>query len=131
MFEKASRKKYRYPSANGLLSTEQLWDLPLKGKLSLNAVAVAISKEIREEENESFVDEATPSQTDNNVRLDIVKFVIKDKLDKISAAEKRKAKKVLRDKIAGSLQESEDRELLSKSPDELRKMLKALEDAED
>lgn len=131
MFEKASRKKYRYPSANGLLSTEQLWDLPLKGKLSLNAVAVAISKEIREEENESFVDEATPSQTDNNVRLDIVKFVIKDKLDKVSAAEKRKAKKVLRDKIAGSLQESEDRELLSKSPDELRKMLKALEDAED
>lgn len=131
MFEKASRKKYRYPSANGLLSTEQLWDLPLKGKLSLNAVAVAISKEIREEENESFVDEATPSQTDNNVRLDIVKFVIKDKLDKVSAAEKRKAKKALRDKIAGSLQESEDRELLSKSPDELRKMLKALEDAED
>ena len=130
-FVKLTQKKYRFPAANGFLTAEQLADLPLKGKVSLNAIAIEINRSIRQAESENFVDSTTPSQTDDLARLEIVKSFIKDKMDKATAAEKRKAKKALRDKIAGSLQESEDRELLSKSPEELRKMLKALEDAED
>lgn len=130
-FVKLTHKKYRFPAVNGMLTAEQLADLPLRGKVSLNAIAIEINKCIRQAESENFVDDSTPSQADDLARLEIVKAFIKLKMDKAAANEKRKAKKALRDKIEGSLQESEDRELLSKSPEELRKMLKALEEDED
>ena len=49
LFEVAARKKYRFDSQKGLLSVEELWDLPLQStkSVSLDSIAIALNKEIK------------------------------------------------------------------------------------
>lgn len=77
LFEKAARGKYRFNSAKGLLTVEQLYDLPLKsGTVNLNQIAIDLNREIKETQEESFVD--TKSTVDQQLvdRLEIVKHII-------------------------------------------------------
>ena len=58
MFEKATRRKLRFTSAAGLLSTEDLWDLPLTsatGKANLDDIAKALNRRLKDAEEVSFV----------------------------------------------------------------------------
>jgi len=57
IFEKATQEKFRYPSTKGLLTTEQLWELPLTAKsgFSLDDVAKAVNAELKAIDTESFV----------------------------------------------------------------------------
>lgn len=87
MFEKASRLKLRFKSVNGLVSVEDLWDVPLT---HLDSIAKALRKELRENE-ESFISE-TKKNTTNELAFEIVKQVIEvrlaEKEEKKAAAEK-------------------------------------------
>ncbi len=77
LFEKAARGKYRFSSAKGLLTVEQLYDLPLKsGTVNLNQIAIDLNREIKETQEESFVD--TKSTVDQQLvdKLEIVKHII-------------------------------------------------------
>lgn len=102
IFERAARGKYRYPSIVGDLLTEQLWDLPLTSKRSacLDDTARSIYTELKSLDEVSFV-ETRPNlrKNDLDVMLEIVKFVIADKMaaaDKAQkAAENAERKRVL------------------------------------
>ena len=79
IFEKATREKFRYPSAKGLLTTEQLWELPLTAKsgFSLDDVAKAVNAELKAVDTESFVaTEANPAKATLETKLEVVKHVI-------------------------------------------------------
>ena len=52
LFENAVRKKYRYPF-NGMISTEDLWDLSLK---NLDTIYKALKSEIKDD-SDSLLDE--------------------------------------------------------------------------
>lgn len=130
MFEKASRLKLRYPSTKGNLTVEDLWDLPLtsaKGP-SLDELAIALNKKVKETAEESFVIKKSTANTRLALMFDIVKHIIEVKMDEADAAKKRVAKKQQKDKLLGILAKKEDEELLSKNPDEIRKMLDELSD---
>lgn len=79
IFEKASKQKLRFETSKGFISTEQLWDLPLQsntGKVNLDDLAKEVSAKLKESEVESFVTKGKASNTDDKLRLDILKHVI-------------------------------------------------------
>ena len=86
MFIQASRDKFRFESAKGSLTTEDLWDLNLT---SLDAVAIALDEKIQKLGRKSFVEKRTTSTSELSTKLEIVKFVIETKQ---AEAEERKLK---------------------------------------
>lgn len=80
MFEKATRLKLRFDTPKGLLSVEDLWDLPLTstvGKANLDDVAKALSRKLKAADEESFVAPSTNSAaTADQLKFDIVKHII-------------------------------------------------------
>ncbi|MEZ4363308.1 MAG: hypothetical protein R3B48_24240 [Kofleriaceae bacterium] len=122
LFEYATRNKLRFPSARGELTTEQLWDVPLRSKdeFNLNSIAKAASKAWKDAAEENFVETTkTPEQTRRELSLEVVKHVIEIKLADEAAAKKRaenklekeRLLKILADKQAGVLSELSEQEL--------------------
>ena len=91
IFERAARGKYRYPSIVGELLTEQLWDLPLTSKRSacLDDTARSIYTELKGLDEVSFVEtRPNPRKSELDAMLEIVKFVIADKMAAADSAKK-------------------------------------------
>jgi hypothetical protein len=130
LFEIAARKKFRFPSNKGLLTVEQLYDLPLTGATSLNSVAIAIDDELETTGRRSFVSEActNPGRRELALKLDIVKHVISTKQDEAAARAEAAERKERKQKLLAAIEAAEGRELGAASSADLRKQLAALDD---
>ena len=131
IFEYATRKKLRFASTRGELSTEQLWDVPLRSPdgFNLNAIAKATSKALKDISEESFVETAkTPEHALCETAMDVVKYVIDAKLAEESAAKKRAENKIEKEKLLGILAEKQDGKLSALSEKELQRRIAALDD---
>ncbi len=107
IFEKASKQKLRFETSKGFISTEQLWDLPLQsntGKVKLDELAKEVSTKLKESEVESFVTKGKASNTDDKLRLDILKHVIDVRVAELEALSNQRAnaerKRLLLDVLA-------------------------------
>jgi len=120
MFEYAARNKTRFTSPQGALSVEELWDLPLT---KLNIVAQHIHREIKVGEEESFI--ATRSTNDDVLeqKLDIVKHIIKVRLEENATALDAKKDAAKREKILGLIEKKKDEDLGDLSVEELEALL--------
>jgi len=126
LFEKASKMKLRFQTSRGLVTTEDLWDMPLvdsRTNFSLDALAKWINRQVKEAEEESFVEPHSTKNTTLVLALDIVKRVIEVKLKNIEAQDKRAATTARKDKILEILASKEDEGLRAKSAEELMAML--------
>lgn len=128
LFELATKEKYRFPSAKGLLTTEQLWDLPLLSKNAcLNSIALTLHQELKETPTISFV-----SQTSGNVntsltnKLDIVKHIIAIREEQNAAAKLVSENKAKKARILEILASKQDQALENKSEEELLKLAESL-----
>lgn len=130
MFENASIQKYRYPSSKGELTTEQLWDLPLRlSNFSLNAVAQDLSHTLNATAQTNFVDVGINQEAiDTHNKLEIVKHIITRRLEAIETHKKRDEKKAKRVVILDALAKQEATELTQSSREELLKKLEELDD---
>ncbi len=131
MFEFATRNKLRFQSAKGELSTEQLWEVPLRSRddFNLNAVAKAASKALKEISEESFVETAkTAEHARCEYALEVVKSVIDTRLDEEERAKQRADNKVKKEKLLAILAEKQDGKLSDLSEKELRRQIAALDD---
>jgi len=111
IFEKATREKFRYPSVKGLLTTEQLWELPLTAKsvFSLDDVAKAVNAELKAIDTESFVaTETNPAKATLETKLEVVKHVIAIRLTEDQAAKAAAAKKLEKEKLLAVLGRKQD-----------------------
>ena len=111
IFEKATREKFRYPSTKGLLTTEQLWELPLTAKsgFSLDDVAKAVNAELKAIDTESFVaTETNPAKAALEAKLEVVKHVIAVRLAEDQAAKAAAAKKLEKEKLLAVLGRKQD-----------------------
>ncbi len=111
IFEKATREKFRYPSTKGLLTTEQLWELPLTAKsgFSLDDVAKAVNAELKAIDTESFVaTETNPAKATLETKLEVVKHVIAILLAEDQAAKAAAAKKLEKEKLLAVLGRKQD-----------------------
>ena len=131
VFEYCTRNKLRFASSRGLLSVEQLWDVPLRSSddFNLNAVAKVTSKAWKDLAEDSFVETATtPEHTRRETALEIVKLVIESKLAEETAAKKRADNKVEKEKLLAILAEKQDGKLSALSEKELQRRIAALDE---
>ena len=126
IFEKASRRKLRFGTNVGLLSVEDLWDLPLtEGKVNLNDLAKSVNKLIKDDD-EDFVKvrkRATKEESDNKLRLEILKRIIEVRVEEKERKEKALERKREKELIANIITEKQNEELKNKSIEELKKMI--------
>jgi hypothetical protein len=120
-FREATRKKLRFNTSVGQLSTEQLWDLSLN---QLDTLAVQLQEDYKESGKKSFL--VAKSQKDKDVKLqfDIVIDILSTKVDENKAASDGLKDKAHNQKILDIIALKTDEELAGKSVDELKKMLK-------
>lgn len=128
LFETATREKYTFPSSKGELTVTELWDLPLtsKNNMDLDTVAKAINKQLKESDEESFVTATTGKSKTLQMKLEVVKYIIKVKMDeneaKRTAADKLARKKVLME----ALEQKQQQEILQMTPDQIKAELEKL-----
>jgi hypothetical protein len=91
MFDTVTRNKIRFNTNKGMVSVEDLWDMPLQAKnnFDLDTVAKAIAADIRKNDEDSFIATATKSSVADVLKLDVVKHIIAFKIDERAATAKR------------------------------------------
>lgn len=109
MFKEATRRKLRFNTMNGVLSVEDVWDLPLvsEKKASLNKLAKDLNRALKDSAEESFVEAPTKENAVLQLKFDIVKAIIKTRLEERDArktAADRKARKELLNEIIAKKQ---------------------------
>lgn len=133
MFEKASRDKTRFNSVQGMLTTEQLWDLPLtttrNNVASLNAIAVEIQTDINKSGNMTFVKSngTSPEVADLKEKLAILVHIIGIRETENQAAIDEKAIKTKKAILQELISKKQGEELGNKTVEELQADLAALD----
>lgn len=128
LFEQASRLKIRFPTNVGLLTVEDLWDLPLAhiNRVSLDDVAKFLHRAIKDSEEESFVVKATSVNEKLQIAFDTVKHIITVKLAEKEAAALAATNREKKQKLLSLLAEKNDEQLKGSSVEELQAMIQAL-----
>ncbi len=128
MFEKASKLKLRFDTPKGNFAVEDLWDLPLtKSVSSLDNIAKALNKAVKENgEEESFVTKTIRSNTKLNLKFEIVKHIIKVKLEEIDKAQKADETKVRKEQIMALIRDKKEGLDKEKSLEDLQEILNKL-----
>lgn len=128
MFETAMRRKLRYTTTAGQLNTEDLWDVNLTGKVSLDNIAKDLRRQLKDTDEESFVTTTKPStQTqDLQLKFEIVKYIISVKLREAAAARDAQDRAATKQKLMGVIQQKKDQHLEQLPVEELEKMLASL-----
>lgn len=120
LFEKAAKQKLRFNSNKGQLTVEDLFDLSLT---SLDNIAKAVNRKLKDEAEESFIQKKSTSSTELELQLDILKYIIEYKTG-IEEANKKRAETVARkQQIEEILMRKKSQQLEDLSVDELQAML--------
>ena len=119
MFEIATRTKMRFPF-RGMISVEDLWDLSVK---DLDSIFKTLNTQVKKSQEESLL--ATKSKEDETlaVQIEIVKHIVKTKLDEAETAKQSKELKEKKQKIMEMIAEKKDEALRNASVEELQAML--------
>ena len=125
LFLIASRQKFKFNSTKGLLTVEDLWDLPLQsqtGKASLDEIARELHNKLKEDTEISFV---TPKSSDTTVqqKFDIVKFIIDTRITEREAAVNERARADRRAKLMEVIERKENDNLNNMNIEDLKKLL--------
>lgn len=130
MFEKAARLKLRFSSPQGVLNTEDLWDLPLTSnrtnQANLNNIAREASRELKAQGEEDFVNPRTAIDETLQLRLDIVKRVIQVRQAENEAARAASDRREKKERLLELIAKKQDQQLEGKSLEELTAMVEAL-----
>ena len=123
LFEMATRNKFRFPY-KGMISVEDLWDL---GQVQLDTVYKALNREIKKTDEASLVSTDNLEDAELTAKIKIVEFIFDIKANEAAARKIAAENAEKKRRIAEILAQKQEESLMSKSEDELRKMLKELE----
>lgn len=129
MFEKASRLRLRFSTGKGVLTVEDLWDLPLTsaaGHANLDDIARGLYKKLQEEADISFVNKEKPKLSAEKLQFEIVKHVIEVRLAENEERAKARENSEKKQRILGLIAEKQEEVLKGKSLDELKAMVAEL-----
>lgn len=127
MFEQASKMALRFETNLGMLSTEDLWALPLTSatKVSLDAIAVELHRKISTD-NLSFVDTPAVADATNQLRFEIVKHIIDCKKAEAAARAMERSNADKKQAILALIAKKEGEALESNSLEDLRALAQSL-----
>lgn len=120
LFEKASRLKVRY-HYNGSIAVEDLWNLDVK--ILDEKIFKPLNAQLKQEKEESLLQTKSAADEELEVKIEIVKYIVKEKQAEAAARLQDKELKVKEQKIMEALAANEEKELTNKSPEDLQKML--------
>lgn len=120
LFEIASKQKLRFTTTKGLLSTEDLWDLPLT---TLNDLAQFLNKQVKEAGEESFIEVKSSANEKLDNMFEIVKHIIKVKLAERETLKVAKENANKKAQILELIHQKKNESLASMPVEELEKML--------
>lgn len=123
IFERASKQKLRFTTKKGSLATEDLWELSLT---SLDEVAKNIHAQLKTSEEVSFIKETTKADTELNLKMDILKHIIKVKLDAKEKAAVRAENQAKLEELQELYKDKSREELKSLSKEEIQARIDAL-----
>lgn len=119
MFEFALKNKVRFPY-KGLVSVEDLWDLSVR---DLDGIFKTLNAQVKKSQEESLLATKTKEDETLSVQIEIVKHIVKTKLDEAETAKQNKELKEKKQKIMEMIAEKKDEALRSASVEELQAML--------
>lgn len=122
MFETAIRNKYRYPF-KGEINTEDLWDL---GVEDLDMIYKSLNSQLKQADEESLLDKETDENKELETQVEIIKYIVKTKLDEQELKEKSQERKEQKQRILEILKAKQDESLQNKTEDELLDLLDKL-----
>ena len=127
-FEKASRLKLRFNTNKGDITVEDLWDLKLESRngFDLETVAQSLNRAVKESGEESFVKRRNAKNAVLELKFEIVKYIIKVKMDEAEVAEAKVENKAKKELILGIIANKQNEELQGKSVEELTAMVTSL-----
>lgn len=124
MFKQASKMKLRFATSKGNLSVEDLWDLSLP---VLDKLAVSYDEELAKSPRKSFISNDTyAGNVELELKFNIVKEIITDKLKEKSDRDQAKQKAAERAKLLDLLDKKQSEKLENLSEEELRQRLAEL-----
>lgn len=129
MFEKATRQKLRFDSSKGQLTVEDLWDLPLTsatGKANLDDVARTLHRQLKNDDNVSFVNVEQKSDETVQLKFDIVKHIIDVRLAENATANVLRSNAEKKQNLLAIIAQKESETLMGASLDELKAMVASL-----
>ena len=122
MFEIATRTKMRFPF-KGMVSVEDLWDLSVK---DLDSVFKTLNAQVKKSQEESLLATKTKEDEILSIQIEIVKHIVKTKLDEAETAKQSKELKEKKQKIMEIIAAKQDESLHNASVEELQAMLDKL-----
>lgn len=126
IFEKAAELKVRFDTTKGQLATEDLYDYPVD---TLDSMAQAVNKQLRQESEESFIPSKAKKRTTTllELKLEILKAVIKHKLAKEEARKLRSERRAELDMLQGLLQDKKVEGMKAMSLEDIQKKIAELQ----
>ncbi len=123
MFEKAVRMKLRF-NYKGLLSVEDLWDLSVS---SLDQIFKSLNAQFKAQKEESLLDVKTEEEDGLALKVQIIKYIVKTKLDEDAARETKALKAEKKQKLLKVISEKKEKVLYDMPVDELEKLVNDLD----
>ena len=119
MFEFALKNKVRFPY-KGLVSVEDLFDLSVR---DLDGIFKTLNAQVKKSQEESLLATKTKEDETLAIQIEIVKHIVKTKLDEAETAKQSKELKEKKQKIMEMIAEKKDEALRNASVEELQAML--------
>ena len=119
MFEFALKNKVRFPF-KGLVSVEDLFDLSVR---DLDGIFKTLNTQVKKSQEESLLTTKTKEDETLAVQIEIVKHIVKTKLDEAETAKQSKELKEKKQKIMEIIAAKQDESLKNASVEELQAML--------
>ena len=113
----------RFPF-KGIVSVEDLWDLSVE---NLDTVFKSLNSQVKQVKEESLLDKKTQEDKILDMQIEIVKYIVKTKLNEESERLQIKVQKEKKQKIMSILSAKQEEDLQNKSVDELKEMLSELD----
>lgn len=129
IFEQATRAKIRFSTPVGMLSVEDLWDLPLtstRARANLDDVARLLDAELKSTSSVSFVNDVSEVNAKTKLMFDVVIHIINVKIAEAKAAKSAADVREKKQKIMAIIERKQEESLSAASIDDLQQMLASL-----
>ncbi len=124
LFEICIRRKYRFPSPQGIVDAEDLFSVGLE---SLNDTAKTLHKQLSDSTELNFIDADKQPNVELTQKLDIVKRIIKIRLDEKRAAEEAMQLKQKEKQLLELLHSKQQAKLGELTEDEIKQQLEEIQ----
>ena len=124
LFVMATRQKFRFPF-KGVANVEDLWDMNVR---DLDTVFKALNAQKKQDDEESLLATKSKEADVLDAKIEIVKHIVKTKLEEAEQRRTRAENKKKKDRIAEILADKRYEELRGKSTEELEKMIAEMDE---